>query len=86
MANVNTPSSVSVTSRPASEVHSNIRPVTNKLDEHHPEEEEEEKDPDEKDLLHGMKLFLAFAAMLLSIFLVALDGVRSLFTFLKPVI
>jgi hypothetical protein len=81
MATVNTSSAVSVTSRPASEVHSNIRPVSNKLDEYHPEEEEEEKDPDEKDLLHGMKLFLAFVAMLLSIFLVALDGVRSFLHF-----
>jgi hypothetical protein len=34
---------------------------------------EEEKDPDEKDILHGTKLFLAFGAMLLSIFLIALD-------------
>jgi hypothetical protein len=35
----------------------------------------EEKDADEKDLLHGVKLSLAFGAMLLSLFLVALDGV-----------
>jgi hypothetical protein len=38
-------------------------------------EEDEEKDPDQKDILRGMKLFLAFAAMMLSLFLVALDAV-----------
>jgi hypothetical protein len=37
--------------------------------------EEEDKDPDEKDILHGTKLVLALVAMLLSLFLVALDGV-----------
>jgi hypothetical protein len=38
-------------------------------------EEEEERDPDEKDLLHGTKLILAFVAMMFSLFLVALDVV-----------
>jgi hypothetical protein len=41
------------------------------------EEEEEERDPPEEDLLSGMKLFLAFFAMMLSLFLVALDVVSS---------
>jgi hypothetical protein len=41
------------------------------------EVEEEEKDPDEKDLLHGTKLMLAFMAMMCSLFLVALDVVSS---------
>jgi hypothetical protein len=42
-----------------------------------PADDEEEKDPDDEDLLHGVKLFLAFGAMLFSIFLVALDGVSQ---------
>jgi hypothetical protein len=41
-------------------------------------EEEEEKDPPKEDLLNGMKLFLAFFAMMLSLFLVALDVVSFL--------
>lgn len=37
--------------------------------------EEEDRDPPDSDILTGWKLFLAFVAMLSSMFLVALDGV-----------
>jgi hypothetical protein len=40
--------------------------------------EEEERDPDDEDILHGVKLILAFVAMLLSLFLVAIDVVSCL--------
>jgi len=50
-----------------------IQPAVNKGNGDYVDDEEE-KDPDEKDLLHGMKLVMVFVAMLLSLFLVALDG------------
>jgi hypothetical protein len=54
--------------------YSKPQPEEMDVDDNH-SEEDEDKDPDEKDILHGMKLVLAFVAMLLSLFLVALDGV-----------
>jgi hypothetical protein len=55
-------------------ISSNEQSATKRVDELE-EDHDEDKDPDEKDILRGMKLFLAFVAMLLSLFLVALDAV-----------
>ena len=55
-----------------------VQPAVNKGNGDYADDEEE-KDPDEKDLLHGMKLVMVFVAMLLSLFLVALDGVSVKF-------
>lgn len=52
------------------------RPVDATVDER---DEEGDRDPPEADILKGWKLFLAFVAMLNSMFLVALDGVSVIF-------
>ena len=70
--------------------HSKLQSTVNTVDVLVEDEEEENlKDPDEKDILSGMKLFLAFVAMMLSLFLVALDTVsRGLWFFIihmKPI-
>jgi hypothetical protein len=45
--------------------------------------EDEDKDPDEKDILHGTKLFLALVAMILSLFLFSIDVVSSSYRLLS---